>query len=212
MRQQGRLLLCMALCTGALLLTSCQAPTNRSTESPGSGALTDIAPFVRQLPVLPMSEPMMVEFDLQPPPKNADPTLFLGIRVNGEDGLKSLEAAEEIRNSGLKAQLLLKRVDLKGSVAVPLVAVESSVGAPARISAIPATGHVVGGWLDEVDTLSMRSSGLESAESHYTHLALAWAQSVPPGKYQLSIRLIDPPANLVSTKAELLVAYRHKSK
>lgn len=194
------------------MLSGCQSQTNQAIESPGTASLRTMVPLVRQLPVVAMSAPMVVEFDLQPPPKNADSTLFLGVRVNGDDGLKSLEAAQELRKVGLQTQLLLKRLDSNEAVAVPLVVVESSAGTPARILAIPASGRIVGGWLDEVDTVSMRSSGLETAESHYTQLALAWAQGVPPGKYQLSIQLIDPPAQLASIKAELLVAYRHKSK
>ncbi|WP_414614055.1 hypothetical protein [Stenotrophomonas muris] len=155
---------------------------------------------------------MVVEFTLPSPEESASPTLFLGIRVSGEDGLKSLNAGREIRNLGLPTEVTLERLEAQQGIPVPLVRVESVAGTPARIEPIGPAGSVAGGWLDDVDHRSLQSAGLEAPGSHHTQLALAWAQGLQPGRYRLSIQILKPDDRLASTQAELLVAYVNKSK
>ncbi|MEA9651410.1 hypothetical protein VDF13_14860 [Xanthomonas campestris pv. raphani] len=212
MQRYGQLLLCVLVCSGILLLTSCHAQTNQMQEVPTRAAADGQLPIVRPLQLAAMTSPMMVEFNVQPPGKNATGTLFLGIRVGDEDALKSLEAAQALRRSGLQAELVLKRLEPSGAIKMPLVRVESQAGAPARTIAVGADGHVPGMWLDEVDGSSLQSAGLESPGRRYTQLAFAWAQGIHPGKYQLSIRLLGQPPQPAPIQSELLVAYRHKSK
>jgi len=159
-----------------------------------------------------MTTPLVVEFTLPPPGKNSSPTLFLGIRVSGEDGLKSLNAGREVRNLGLPTEVTLERLEARQRIPVPLVRVESAAGTPARTEPIGPAGRVAGGWLDDVDHRSLQSAGLEAPGSHYTQLALAWAQELQPGRYRLSIQILEPDDRLAPTQAELLVAYVNKSK
>lgn len=212
MHRYGQLLLCVLVCSGISLLTSCQAQTTQTYDAPTRVAGDGQVPIVRPLQLAAMTSPMVVEFNVQPPGKSATGTLFLGIRVGDEDALKSLEAAQALRRSGLHAELVLKRLEPSGAINIPLVRVESQAGAPARTVAVSADGRVPGVWLDEVDGSSLQSAGLESPERRYTQLAFAWAQGIQPGRYQLSIRLLGQPPQLASIKSELLVAYRHKSK
>ncbi|MEB1549817.1 hypothetical protein VDQ94_13095 [Xanthomonas campestris pv. campestris] len=212
MQRYGQLLLCVLVCSGILLLTSCHAQTNQMQDVPTRAAADGQLPIVRAMQLAAMTSPMMVEFNVQPPGKNATGTLFLGIRVGDEDALKSLEAAQALRRSGLHAELVLKRLEPSGAINMPLVRVESHAGAPARTIAVGADGRVPGVWLDEVDGSSLQSAGLESPGRRYTQLAFAWAQGIQPGKYQLSIRLLGQPPQLASIQSELLIAYRHKSK
>ncbi len=146
------------------------------------------------------------------PRKSSSPTLFLGIRVGGEDGLKSLNTSREIRSMGLPAEVKLERLEAQKRIPVPLVRVESVAGTPARIEPIGPTGRVEGGWLDDVDHQSLQSAGLEAPDSHHTQLALAWAQELQPGHYRLSMQILKPDDRLAATQAELLVAYVNKSK
>jgi hypothetical protein len=155
---------------------------------------------------------MVVEFTLPPPGKSSSPTLFLGIRVSGEDGLQSLSAGREVRSRGLPAEVKLERLEAQKRIPVPLVRLESVAGTPARIEPIGPAGRVAGGWLDDVDHQSLQSAGLETTDSHHTQLALAWAQEQQPGRYRLSIQILKPDDRLASTQAELLVAYVNKSK
>jgi len=190
----------------------CQAESGVHAESRSTSARLDQVPLVRPLPLVAMDAPMVVEFTLPPPGNSGSSTLFLGIRVRGEDGLKSLDAAREVRNLGLPAQLKLERLDGQQAAVVPLVRVESVAGSPARIEPIGPTGHVAGGWLENVDHQSLQSAGLQPAGAHYTQVALAWAQGQAPGRYRFSIQLLAPDGRLSSTPAELLVAYVNKSK
>ncbi len=212
MQRYGQLLLCVLACSGIPVLTSCQPQTTGTPDVPTHIAASGEVPIVRPLQLATMASPVVVEFNVEPPGKSATGTLFLGIRVSDEDALKSLEAAQALRRSGLHAELFLKRLEPSGAINIPLVRVESQAGAPARTVAVSADGRVPGVWLDEVDGSSLQSAGLESPERHYTQLAFAWAQQIQSGKYQLSIRLLGQPPQLASIQSELLVAYRHKSK
>lgn len=212
MQRYGQLLLCVLVCAGISLLTSCQAQTTQTQDVPTRVVANGQVPIVRPLQLAEMTSPMVVEFNVQPPGKNATGTLFLGIRVGDEDALKSLEAAQALRRSGLHAELVLKRLEPSGATNMPLVRVESRPGVPAQTIAVSADGRVPGVWLDDVDSSSLQSAGLESPERRYTQLAFAWAQGIQPGKYQLSIRLLGQPPQLASIESELPVAYRHKSK
>lgn len=212
MFRQGRWLVCLALILSGSLLSGCQAS---SEAVPGPSAPVEngtLVPFVRPLPLVAMTTPMVVEFTLPSPGESSSPTLFLGIRVSGEDGLKSLNAGREIRNVGLPAEVKLQRLDAQQRIPVPLVRVESEAGTPARIEPIGPAGQVAGGWLDDVDHQSLRSAGLEAPDSHHTQLALAWAQELQPGRYRLSLQILKPDDRLAATQAELLVAYVNRSK
>lgn len=212
MQRYAQLLLWVLVCSGISLLTSCQAQTTQTHDVPTRVAADGQVPIVRPLQLAAMTSPMVVEFNVQPPGKSATGTLFLGIRVGDEDALKSLEAAQALRRSGLHAELVLKRLESSGAINMPLVRVESQAGVPARTIAVSTDGRVPGVWLDDVDDASLQSAGLESPGRRYTQLAFAWAQGIQPGKYQLSIRLLGQPPQLASIQSELLVAYRHKSK
>ncbi|MCE4372841.1 hypothetical protein [Xanthomonas hortorum] len=212
MQRYGQLLLCVLVCSGISLLTSCQAQTTQTQDVPTRVAADGQVPIVRPLQLAAMTSPMVVEFNVQPPGKSATGTLFLGIRVGDEDALKSLEAAQALRRSGLHAELVLKRLEPSGAINMPLVRVESQAGVPVRTIAVSADGRVPGVWMDEADGASLQSAGLESPKRRYTQLAFAWAQGIQPGKYRLSIRLLGRPPQLASIQSELLVAYRHKSK
>lgn len=212
MFRQGRTLLCLAMTVSMALVGGCQAESGVQTDSHSESVRPDQVPLVRPFPLVAMAAPMVVEFTLPPPGRSGSPTLFLGIRVNGEDGLKSLDAAREVRSLGLPAQLKLERLDGRQATTVPLVRVEPVAGSPARIEPIGPTGQVAGGWLENVDHQSLQSAGLQPAGTHYTQVALAWAQGQAPGRYRLSIQLLAPDGRLSSTPAELLIAYVNKSK
>lgn len=209
---QGRTLLCLTMAVSMAFVGGCQAESGVQADSNSGSVRLDQAPLVRPFPLVAMATPMVVDFTLPPPGGSGSSTVFLGIRVRGEDGLKSLDAAREVRNVGLPAQLKLERLDGQQATMVPLVRVVSVAGSPTRIEPIGPTGHVAGSWLENVDHQSLQSAGLQPAGTHYTQVALAWAQGQAPGRYRLSIQLLAPDGRLSSTPAELLVAYVNKSK
>ncbi|MGV8961702.1 MAG: hypothetical protein ACOH1V_15180 [Stenotrophomonas sp.] len=172
----------------------------------------DIVPVVRTFPLSAMAEPTKVEFDLPLPGRNATTTLLLGIRVDGKDGAESHRIADTIKSAGLAAQIKLMRIGNTAELAVPLVRVERKEDGTAGLAPIAADGHVAGVRYDDVDDTSLMEAGHANPMRDYRTLAFASAQNAVPGRYRLSIRLLDPSPELAELKSELLVAYRHTSR
>ncbi len=212
MLRLGRRMLGAGACLALLLLSACQAQTAPPRSEPSSGAAQNIVPLVRPLTLTSMAEPMVVEFNLEPPGRNAAPTLLVAVRVSGEDGATALERALMIRRAGLPARVHLTRLGEMGEADAPLVRVEQQPGTAATLVPINADGQVSTVWLDDVDDTSLEAVGLSSPQGHYKQLAMAWGQNLSPGRYRLSVELLDPSVRLAPIPAELLVAYKHKSK
>lgn len=212
MLRLGRRMLGAGACLALLLLSACQAQTAPPRTEPSSSATQNNVPLVRPLTLTSMAAPMVVEFNLEPPGRSATPTLLVAVRVSGEDGAAALERALTIQRAGLPARVHLTRLGEMGEANAPLVRVEQQPGMAATLVPINTDGHVSTVWLDDVDDTSLEAAGLSNPQGHYKQLAMAWGQSLSPGRYRLSVELLDPSARLASIPAELLVAYKHRSK
>ena len=209
--QQRRLVVSVTYWLG-LLLTACSLAQDPAPQSRPELLREDMVPVVRTFPLTAMVEPTKVEFDLPPPGRNATTTLLLGIRVDGKNGAESHGVAAAIRGAGLVAQVKLTRIENTVELAVPLVRVDRKEDGTAELVPIAADGHVAGVRYDDVDDTSLMEAGRANPHRDYRTLAFASAQNTAPGRYRLSIRLLDPSPELAGIKSELLVAYRHKSK
>lgn len=212
MLRLGRRMLGAGACLTFLLLSACQAQTSPPRSETSSSAAQNNVPLVRPLTLTSMAEPMVVEFNLEPPGRNATPTLLVAVRVSGEDGAVAQERALMIRSAGLPARVHLTQLGEMGEASAPLVRVEQRPGTAATLVPINADGRVSTVWLDDVDDTSLEAAGLSNPQGHYKQLAMAWGQNLSPGRYRLSVELLDPPVHLAPIPAELLVAYKHKSK
>lgn len=212
MLRHGRLLLSGSLCLAALLLSACQAQTAPPEAASAPAMRQDRVPIVRPLAMVAMTEPLVVTFNLDPPGRNGTSTLLLGVRVNGPDGAVSRSLASFIQNAGVPARVSLVREGGDGDVSVPLVRVEEHQDGSGTVTPVAADGQVSRVWLDDVDDLSLEQAGLADQQRDYRQLALAWAENPPPGRYRLSVQMLDPKPDLATIPAELVVAYRHKSK
>jgi len=159
-----------------------------------------------------MAEPLVVSFNLDLPGKNGTSTLLVALRVSGADGAVSRGLASSIQNAGMPARVQLIREGDDGDVPVPLVRVEEHQNGTGTSLPVAANGQVSRAWLDDVDDLALEHAGLADPQRDYRQLALAWAENMPPGRYRLSFQILDPKPDLATIPAELLVAYRHKSK
>lgn len=212
MRRQGRLLLSGSLCLAALLLSACQAQTATPGGEPVPAAQQDRVPIVRPLVLVAMAEPLVVSFNLDLLGKNGTSTLLVALRVSGADGAVSRGLASSIQKAGVPARVLLVREGDDGDVPVPVVRVEEHQDGTGTTLPVAASGQVSRVWLDDVDDLDLERAGLADPQRDYRQLALAWAENLPPGRYRLSFQILDPEPDLATIPAELLVAYRHKSK
>ena len=212
MLRLGRRMPGAGACLALLLLSACQAQTAPPRPEPSTSAAQNHVPLVRPFTLTSTAEPMVVEFNLDPPGRNATPTLLVAVRVSGEDGAVALERALAVRRAGLPARVHLTRLGETSEANAPLVRVEQQPGTTATLVPINADGRVSTVWLDDVDVTSLEAAGLSSPHGQYMQLAMAWGQNLSPGRYRLSVELLDPPTRLAPIPAELLVAYKHKSK
>jgi len=159
-----------------------------------------------------MAEPLVVTFHLDPPGKSGTSTLLVAVRVSGADGAVSRGLASSIQSAGVPARVQLIREGNNGGVPVPLVRVEEHQDGSGTTLPVAANGQVSRVWLDDVDDLDLERAGLADPKRDYRQLALAWAENLPPGRYRLNFQILDPKPDLATIPAELLVAYRHKSK
>ena len=212
MRRQGRPLLSGSLCLAALLLSASQAQTVPSGGASVPAVKQDRVPIVRPLALVAMAEPLVVKFHLDPPGRNGTSTVLVAVRVSGADGAVSRGLASSIQNAGVPARVQLIREGDDGDVPVPLVRVEEHQDGSGTTLPVAANGQVSRVWLDDADDLPLEHAGLADPQRDYRQLALAWVENLPPGRYRLSFQILDPKPDLATIPAELLVAYRHKSK
>jgi len=210
----------MAALCAILALTACNGTPQDAAGRPGYTDGQAVAPpsdestvpIVRPLPLVEMSLPLVVDFNLLPPGPDATSTLFLGIRVNAESAAQSALASDGVIAAGLDVDVSLLRVQDSITQAVPLVRVESSGQAPAVLVPVGPGGRVVGVRRDDVDDISIAQNGYASTAGHSRYLSFALAQNPAPGRYRLSVRIGKASAELSGVRSELLVAYRHRAK
>ncbi|WP_369039559.1 hypothetical protein [Stenotrophomonas maltophilia] len=212
MSRRGIRPLQLLLCLVALPLAACQPNADRPAPVEAQAAREDLVPLVRPMPTEPADAPLVVEFDLEPPPRNASPTLFIGIRVNATADEQAAAALRSAGRDGLQAEVAMKRLQANGAAGVPLKQLEMLPGGGGSYVPLPADGRVSGGWVDDADPLSLEAAGLEIRGDRYAQLALAAARDLPPGRYQVSVRLLAPLPELQPYRPELLVAYSRRPK
>lgn len=202
----------LLLCLAALQLAACQPNADLRAPVAAQAAREDMVPLVRPMPTDPTDAPLVVEFDLEPPPRNASPTLFIGIRVNATADEQAATALNSAGRHGLQAEVIMRRLQASGAAGVPLNQVEMLPGGGGRFVPLAADGRVSGGWVAEADTLSLEAAGHETRGDQYAQLALAAVSDLPPGRYQVSVRLLAPLPELQHHRPELLVAYSRRPK
>ena len=196
----------------AVALSGCEARDESAAPGQSRQIRNDLVPIVRELPLVPMADPMVVEFDIPPPGRNSSRELMIGLRVTATDDIDSASALDEIRKSGLHATVKLMRLDAGSTIAVPLERFETRGFDPSRTVPVGAEGEVPGVWIGNVDDSSMEEAGLSARGSDYRYLAFASAPTISPGRYQLSLTLHQPTGTVHELIPDLVVAYHRRAK
>ena len=201
------------------LAMACMVAACRSPEppppfySPGQAATRTAVPLVRPFPLVPMTEPFVLEFDLPPPGRNSSSLLSIALRVSDMPNWNAGDAAEKIRYSGLKADVALTPLDPNTATpqlyTVDFDVVGSGYKPPVLVTA---DGRVRGVMVIDVDSIAMDEIGLTDPGKNYQTLSFAKARSPEPGHYRLKLQLIDPPPELAAVPVELLLAYERQLK
>ena len=77
---------------------------------------------------------------------------------------------------------------------------------------VEANGVVPGVVPYTLDITSLINAGIVTKDDEVRAVAFAWVPSAAPGKYRLSVRLIDPSQDLSNLNVDLLVAYQFRYK
>ena len=198
----------------SIALPGCGSPEGPKSPTQLARARDDLVPIVRELPLVPMTEPLVVEFDVPPPGRNSSHELVLGLRVSGKDGRPSFEARDEVISSNIKAIVTLEGPGIGSGRQFPLMrTIRSATTDVPNIDVLIGTdGKTDGTWPVGIDDTAMEAAGLTQPESDERYLAFASALSPAPGRYRLTFKLTHTDTDVSMLASELLVAYLHKPK
>lgn len=171
-----------------------------------------IVPLVRAIDAEGLKAPIEFDFDVLPQADDAEPPVFIGLRVAAADPAAAAESADRLRDAGVNADLRLYR--LGGDAPEPVALARSRWTSRSEVQTVPVgdDGQVPELFATTADIASMREAGLLAPDTEYKELELAFLRDTPPGRYRATIVLHDPRGALQAEKAELLIAHTAKSR
>lgn len=200
--------LLLAIYVGAALIAGCQ----REQADTPQPLREDVIPLVRPLPTGPMSQPMVVEFEVPPPPKGATSTLVLGLRVTGHDSAEAGRRSQMVIHAGAEATLKLHRVDSANLQAVLLLRDQDTGDGQSQLVALGGDGRIGAPWPSSLMDNPVPEEDGTIEQARFRYLSMAWAKEVLPGRYRLSLQMNNQPHDFVAAEPVLIVAYHQKSK
>ncbi len=197
----------------AVALSGCEARDESAATVQSRQIRSDLVPLVRELPLVPMTEPLVVEFDVPPPGRNSSHALVLGLRVSGKNGQPSFEARDEVISSNIKAIVTLEGPGIGSGRQFPLIRTirSATTDVPNIDVPIGTDGKTDGTWPDDVDSTTIDEAGL-TCSGDCRYLGFASARGIPPGRYRLTFLLTQSDTDLSQLASELVVAYSRKPK
>lgn len=201
-------ILVVALC----LMAACSGPAEDKQRAMTPDVRYRTLPIVRPLRLVAMEQPLLVEFEAPKPSPNATPQLAVTVRVRESATRSSAEVRDQVTRLGLAAEVRLIRMDEGREVPVRLARFVPRPDAAATAVEVGPDGLVPGAEPYTVDISSLIDAGIIEAGEGVRTLAFAWAPDAQAGTYRLSLRLIDPPAELAHVHADLLLAYQFRYK
>lgn len=198
----------------AVALSGCEARDESAAPGQSRQIRSDLVPIVRDLPLVPMKEPLVVEFDVPPPGRNSSPVLVIGLRVSGKNGQPSFEARDGVISSNIKAIVTLEGPGIGSGRQFPLIRTvrSATTDVPDIDVQIGADGKVEGTWPDDIDSTAINEAGLTCRSDDCRYLGFSSAPGIPPGRYRLTFLFTHSDTDLSQVASELVVAYSHKPK
>lgn len=195
------------------LIAGCGGPSQPASKpiAEERSEMRTVVPLVRDL-ASHDAGPIEVEFDLPAQADDAEPPIFIGVRLTGRDSTAVADAGDRLVRAGVGAVLQLERVQPSGSAKVGLERsqrVDREQEAPV---ALAADGVAPSLFAFDADPMAMQEAGLSSAETVSKEFAFAYSPSLPAGRYRLSLRIDRNREALIDASAQLLIAYTRKAK
>lgn len=185
---------------------------HQQTAAPTGQASSDSSiPLVRALDQGSLDRPIELEFEVSAMAVDAEPPVFIGLRVGAADPTAAAEAGDRLRDAGVGALVRLYR--LGGATPEPVALYRSQWVDRSEVQtvAVGADGRVPGLFATDADFASMREAGLLPAQVEFKEFEFVFIRDTPPGRYRLVLELNDTRRALLAEKAELLIAYTAKS-
>lgn len=130
--------------------------------------------------------------------------LKLGLRMQGADQKPVSDAADRLRRGAFQTRIRLERVD--GSTPVPMPLSRSSDDGRGW-QKLPHDGRVERLFQDSVDTYPLEQAGLLSQDMFYEVLQIADAGLIDPGRYRVTVDVVEDRPEFEGMQAEFIAAY-----
>lgn len=149
------------------------------------------------------------EFELLPPPAYTGTSLVIGIRLKEDDVKASVALDSRVALEGLPAKVTLQRREDGKFVAVELL---RSLWDPPYSAPLEPDGFTPGAEPAEVNTQTLRAAGLIVGETLYSVREFASPGAAAPGRYRLTIQLLEARPSLRTARAEVIIGYDSRAK
>ncbi|AWH31789.1 hypothetical protein C1930_02325 [Stenotrophomonas sp. SAU14A_NAIMI4_8] len=201
----------VALAIALLMLLGCAAqppPPPPKVLTAEEAAARTVVPLTRPIALDKAGQIVDLEFEL--PPAGADLTaeVWIGVRVVGD--AEAVSSAESLLNGKkllAKVRLFGKHEDVEELL--PLTRYDTVIR---RDVLLDSEGFVPQAVAMSPATWPLESAGLISPTSRYRPLSLAFLSNAKPGRYRLSIELLEDRSDLKNLNVELLIGYMARSK
>lgn len=164
-----------------------------------------VVPFTRGVRLDKAGRIVDVTFDLPPAVPPAIPSLKIGFRLQAQDVKPLLADAGRIRDVGVPARVRLERLDGDRTTSVRLM---TTAPGGRSMEPLPADGHVGKLVQGKVESGMLIEAGLYSQDVSYHMLQLADAGLLDPGRYHLTVDLLEDRPQLNEISAELIVGFQ----
>ncbi|CAH0246644.1 hypothetical protein [Stenotrophomonas lactitubi] len=164
-----------------------------------------VVPFTRGVRLDKAGRIVDVTFDLPPAVPPAIPSLKIGFRLQAQHVKPLLAEAERIRDVGLPARVRLERLDGDRTTSVRLM---TTAPGGRSMEPLPADGHAGKLVQGKVESGMLIEAGLYSQDVSYHMLQLADAGLLDPGRYHLTVDLLEDRPQLNDISAEFIVGFQ----
>jgi hypothetical protein len=195
------------------LIAGCGGPSQPASKpiAKERSDMRTVVPLVRDLAPHDVG-PIELEFDVPAQAGDADPPIFIGVRLTGRDPRAVADAGDRLVRADVGAVVQLERVQSSGYAKVGLER-SQRVGREQEVPvALAADGVAPSLFAFDADPMAMQDAGLSSEETVSKELAFAYSPSLPAGRYRLSLRIDRHREALIDANAQLLIAYTWKAK
>ncbi|AWH16251.1 hypothetical protein C1922_02365 [Stenotrophomonas sp. ZAC14D2_NAIMI4_7] len=168
-----------------------------------------VVPFTRGVRLDKAGRIVDVTFDAAEPEQSATPTLIIGLRSEGREPAEAHAVTAAIERDGLKARVVLERLDTPSPEPVPLWKVSDDGRSQVKLAT-----DIVGErlWGADVAVSTLAEAGLYSQQLSYRELQWASAGLGERGRYRLRIDLLEDRPDLEGLQIDVMVGYEQRGK